>query len=214
VTKAAFARFGKQAPAMPAALVDFLWPDKDDREGCHRMRGLGWALAPAGSDPQMLHADIWGDEYHPRRGRVRFPHILWKRGGSGRKPVNCTTEIVPYGFTHGVPNKEHYIAIQRASAPAIIMDSEILHRGAATPPATETSSAWVSSCSVEICSPTGWIAWEGGTGGTQKPIDDEDDDWKMLPCKPQPCSKDMLKKIDPVLIAEQKRWEGIGCSEN
>lgn len=77
-------------------------------------------------------------------------------------------------------------------APAALFDSEILHRGAPTPPlaAADGVSArdgvvaplgagWVSSCSVELCSAAGWEAWLVGTGGTT--ADPHDEAYRMLP---------------------------------
>jgi hypothetical protein len=74
----------------------------------------------------------------------------------------------------------HYDLICSASAPALIVDAEVLHRGAATPCYTPTTGTkqtetagdnWVSTCSVELCSPTGFEAWNSpeGTGGTVAP---------------------------------------------
>ena len=71
VTKAAAAEFAAAGsaggaedgeallPPMPAGLRAALWPEAGPRE-VSRIRGLGWALAPPGSDPQDLHADLWG----------------------------------------------------------------------------------------------------------------------------------------------------------
>mmetsp|Transcript_49383 Transcript_49383/g.143165 ORF Transcript_49383/g.143165 Transcript_49383/m.143165 type:complete len:115 (-) Transcript_49383:61-405(-) len=59
----------------------------------------------------------------------------------------------------------------------------MLHRGAATPPAPVGSVApvgWKSSLSLELCSPSGWAAWEEyGTGGTVKDPTSTLD-WRML----------------------------------
>ncbi|CAE7546495.1 mkkA [Symbiodinium necroappetens] len=107
--------------------------------------GLGWALAPPRSSPQALHADIWGND-RPRPGRVRFHHILWKRQGS-----LCNTQIVPGAFTDGETWEEHYTQMTTASAPCLLVDNEVLHRGAANP-----SRNWVSTCSIELCTRTGY----------------------------------------------------------
>lgn len=205
VTQAAFARHG-QAPCMPRGLLDVLWPHQEDRTGTGRVRGLGWTLAPPGSDPQDLHADIWGGEEYPKSDRVRFPHIIWKpraricEGGAGAGPPrNCTTQLVlgPGGFTSGQFGEEHYRQLAQAAAPAVLMDSEVLHRGAQTAAHSSSPHAdakkcsnggtrgWVSSLSVELCSPTGWLAWEaGGTGGTED--DGEEDEYAMLPIATDP----------------------------
>jgi len=73
-------------------------------------------------------------------------------------------------------------------AAAIVVDSEVLHRGGRTPDAVTGScatSGWVSSLSVELCSPSGWAAWETfNTGGTTKDPSSTED-WRMLCIKRQ-----------------------------
>eukprot|EP00908_Phaeocystis_cordata_P016911 Transcript_28233.p6 GENE.Transcript_28233~~Transcript_28233.p6 ORF type:complete len:194 (-),score=65.94 Transcript_28233:129-710(-) len=188
---------------MPAALRAALWQhSEEEHAGLARVRGLGWALAPPGADPQQLHADIWGvaSRVGPKRDRVRFPHVLWKRGGP---PQRCTTQLVPGGFTEGVIYDEHYGELRQLAAPAAVIDSEVLHRGAATPPllpapagagagvgegegngegnglGAPLGAGWVSSCSVELCSSAGWEAWLARTGGTS--ADPADEAFQMLP---------------------------------
>merc|ERR1712046_162105 len=102
VTDAAWEKWPNGAPPPPPDLAEILWPhqaDFDHPSGNwpNKIRGLGWALAPPHSDPQALHADIWGGPGKPRKNRVRFHHFLWKR----QPGVNCTTEIIPGGFTDG-----------------------------------------------------------------------------------------------------------------
>ena len=79
-------------------------------------------------------------------------------------------------------------------APAIVYDSEALHRGGPTPPAPpdladgggsggggrsgEGAVGWVSSGSLELCSAAGWRAWLRGTGGTV--ADPADEEYRML----------------------------------
>eukprot|EP00937_MAST-01D_sp_MAST-1D-sp2_P001332 g1332.t1 len=202
VTDAAFEHFeAAGAPPLPAGLRRVLWPGPDPGgarggtggRGCTagperaRIRGLGWALAPPCSDPQQVHADIWGGEPAAAAGPVaaarhrpsacRFPHIMWKRG-AGETGAQCTTEIVGAGaggFARGAVRDEHYGALECARAPALIFNSELLHRGGAT----AAGDRWVSSCSVELCSAAGWDAWLRGTEGTTN--DPLDASYRMLP---------------------------------
>mmetsp|Transcript_89187 Transcript_89187/g.158059 ORF Transcript_89187/g.158059 Transcript_89187/m.158059 type:complete len:698 (-) Transcript_89187:66-2159(-) len=173
VTRRAMARFG-EVPPLPLELERLLWPHAEDHGGQQRLRGLGWALAPPGSDPQQLHADIWGNAQHPKKDRVRFPHIIWKRA----EGAHCTTEVVPGAFTEGATEPHHFQQLTTATASALIMDSEVLHRGGAVPILGPYGSQWASSCSVELCSSSGWVAWEAGTEGTV--ADPNDEDWRML----------------------------------
>ena len=173
VTQAALRHFGV-GPAPPPGLSRLLCSDPADQTEGLRARGLGWTLAPAGADPQGLHADLWGTRSHARRDRTRWPHILWKRDPG----AVCTTEVVPGGFTQGAVWPRHYTALRRVRAPAIIVDSEALHRGACTPAGPATS--WVSTLSLELCTPSGWAAWEAyATGGTVKETSSELD-WRMI----------------------------------
>ena len=102
-----------------------------------------------------------------------------------------TTQLVPSGFTFGDALAEHYAALEQAHAPALVFDSEILHRGAGTPPppgrsvfgravAAHSIAAhwWASSCSVELCSAAGWKEWLHGTGGTEF---SDAPEYRMLP---------------------------------
>jgi len=174
ITEAARRHFGGVAPPMPPSLRETLWPHEPDLHGEAKMRGLGWALAPGGADPQSLHADLWG-ENEPKRGRVRFPHLLWKRPPG----EFCSTQVVPRGFTNGASVSADYSRLVSAKARALLLDSECLHRGAAT-----GAAAWVSSCSIELCSYSGWEAWNYGTGGTVADLDDPA--WEMLPIAGSP----------------------------
>lgn len=168
VTGAAWKRWPNGAPAPAEEWAKTLWPHDSDGtlvDGAwpNLIRGLGWALAPPRSDPQSLHADIWGDR--PRPGRVRFHHILWKR----LPGVCCTTEIVPGGFTDGQTDWRHYEQLARASAPCLLYDNEVLHRGAAN-----QSENWVSTCSIELCTRTGYTqVWKDGP--------EDDGCYEMLP---------------------------------
>ena len=54
------------APALPDVLRDALWEGDDfELKNTKRLRGLGWTLAPSGSDPQQAHNDIWGGVGYP-----------------------------------------------------------------------------------------------------------------------------------------------------
>eukprot|EP00440_Ansanella_granifera_P012530 gb/GFBE01013615.1/.p1 GENE.gb/GFBE01013615.1/~~gb/GFBE01013615.1/.p1 ORF type:complete len:317 (+),score=64.99 gb/GFBE01013615.1/:1-951(+) len=172
VTEAAWKNWPRGAPAPPEALAEVLWPHEADSlrvsgSWPNMIRGLGWALAPPQADPQSLHADIWGERDKPRPGRVRFHHFLWKRAAG----KCCTTQVVPGGFTDGKTWGEHYQQMVRACAPCILVDNEVLHRGAANP-----SDKWVSTCSIELCTRTGYEeVWKGGG--------EDDGIYKMLPIR-------------------------------
>jgi hypothetical protein len=90
ITEAAIKWYSGTAPSMPTSLLNAIWPLPVDRLRVGRVRGLGWALAPPGQNPQQLHADIWGAPAHRHPDRTRFPHILWKPGFE----TSCTTEVV------------------------------------------------------------------------------------------------------------------------
>jgi len=216
LTKAALKHYGV-VPAPPLDLYGLLCASQGDQEGTLRARGLGWTLAPPGSGPQSLHADLWGGPEHPRRASVRFPHLLWKRN----REQLCTTEIVPGGFTLGQVQDTHYSSVVQVSANAIVVDSEVLHRGAATKPSVPSSPCcdWASTLSLELCTPSGWVAWNGGTGGT--PFND-DDEWRMLEICSPGADDGVLQTVAPEvsmpvlsaevldvvsLQAEQKRCE-------
>jgi len=194
-----------EAPPLPADIAKLLWPHPEDLNGIHRVRGLGWALAPPGSDPQQLHADIWGGPGHRQPDRCRFPHVIWKHNGKDF----VTTEFVPRGFTQGQSSQEHYDRLTIAGSSLVIFNSECLHRGTAVP----NGDKWASSCSVELCSPSGWAAWSSdGTEGTI--ANPEDDEWVMLRIRGQgeTLSFDVTDATPvPVnyiaLKAEQRRWE-------
>ena len=151
------------------SLFESLWPHTCDKQGDARARGLGWALCPAGAEPQKLHADLWG--WQPKLELVRFPHILWKRGGEAQ----CTTQVVPRGFTCGCVDWESYESLVTVRSGVVLVDSEVLHRGGPT----KGASGWVSTCSIELCSASGWEAWLEGTGGTS--ADPDDPEYAMLP---------------------------------
>lgn len=184
ITAAALRHFGV-APAPAPELHEVICGHPSDRNDPLRARGLGWTLAPAGSDPQALHADIWGVGAHQRKGdRTRWPHILWKRDAS----ECCTTQIVSGGFTEGDSTDDCFSRIRQVRAPAIVADSEALHRGASTAPAAAgalPTAGWASTLSLELCTPSGWAAWEAyATAGTTKEDTSDGDtstlDWRML----------------------------------
>jgi len=177
VTQAALKQWPDGVPAMPEALLNIMWPEKPDQD--IRIRGAGWALAPADSPPQTLHADIWGEGMHSKKGgKVRYPHILWK---SDKKSV-CTTEVVSGGFCMGCPSDYDYRQLNQVNSSCVLIDSECLHRGAAV--SAKCQGGWASSCSVEFCSSLGWAAWEQhDTGGTVLPgpeVPEEQEQYRML----------------------------------
>eukprot|EP00927_Polykrikos_kofoidii_P078721 TRINITY_DN75537_c0_g1_i1.p1 TRINITY_DN75537_c0_g1~~TRINITY_DN75537_c0_g1_i1.p1 ORF type:complete len:809 (+),score=99.11 TRINITY_DN75537_c0_g1_i1:34-2460(+) len=178
ITRAAIKHFGV-APPPPLDLHRALFSHPADVEDELRARGLGWTLAPPGSDPQALHADLWGVKQHLRKGHTRWPHILWKRS----REECCTTQFVPGAFTLGKVRDSDFTNIKQVCAPAVVLDSEMLHRGAATPNGLEGShvpAVWKSTLSLELCSPSGWAAWEDfSTGGTVKDPTSKLD-WDML----------------------------------
>eukprot|EP00929_Paragymnodinium_shiwhaense_P005737 TRINITY_DN10803_c0_g1_i1.p1 TRINITY_DN10803_c0_g1~~TRINITY_DN10803_c0_g1_i1.p1 ORF type:complete len:816 (-),score=122.60 TRINITY_DN10803_c0_g1_i1:50-2497(-) len=180
VTPAAIQHFGGlRAPGLPAEMHRLLCGHPADcvaNGEPMRARGLGWTLAPAGSDPQALHADLYGTGMHKRRNdRTRWPHMLWKRDASQM----CTTQVVPAAYTDGAVWAEHFDKVVQVRAPAILVDSEVLHRGAPTPPPFD-GKTWVSTLSLEMCTPSGWAAWEAfETGGTTKETSGNFD-WRML----------------------------------
>lgn len=205
LTKRAMKQYG-EGPALPVDIAKLVWPHPEDFKGIHRVRGLGWALAPPGSDPQQLHADIWGGPEHCQPDHCRFPHIIWKRTGEDF----VTTEFVPRGFTQGQSSQEHYDQLTTAASSLVIFNSECLHRGAGV----SNGDKWASSCSIELCSPSGWAAWtsEGGTEGTI--ANPEDGEWAMLCIHGQGemLSFDVADATPPpvnykALRAEQQRWE-------
>jgi len=168
------------AAPMPANMRKVICGHPEDHAGQLRLRGLGWTLAPAGSDPQALHADIWGIGKHARTDKTRWPHVLWKRDAK----QCCTTQVVPGAFTQGDIAPHHFDSIRQAKAPAIIVDSEALHRGGPTPAVpidgADNKVSWMSTLSLEFCTASGWDAWEEQmTGGTTKdPTSTQD--WRML----------------------------------
>eukprot|EP01062_Namystynia_karyoxenos_P050013 TRINITY_DN3863_c0_g1_i1.p1 TRINITY_DN3863_c0_g1~~TRINITY_DN3863_c0_g1_i1.p1 ORF type:complete len:421 (+),score=71.87 TRINITY_DN3863_c0_g1_i1:96-1358(+) len=178
ITKAARIHWNERAPPPPPELHELLFGHDREDTGELRARGLGWTLAPPRSDPQGLHADIFVLE--DKSELLRFPHILWKADPK----ENCTTQIVPGGFTCGdTSDPRVWAAIEQVSAPCVVVDSEVLHRGGPV-----SGDKWVSSLSLELCSPMGWAAWENEeTGGTTKHADD-DDSWTMLGIERPPVS--------------------------
>lgn len=176
LTPAALEHFGRLMPPPPPDMHELICGHPDDQADRMRARGLGWTLAPPGSDPQQLHADIWGT--CAEKDKTRWPHILWKRDPS----KCCTTEAVPAGFAEGVAEDWHYSMLTQVSTPAFIFNSEILHRGAATQAkkaGENGSSGWGGTLSLELCTPTGWKAWEKfETCGTTKDLTSSLD-WRM-----------------------------------
>lgn len=182
ITQAACKHFGT-APPPPSEINKILLGHPKDQKGSLRIRGLGWTLAPPGSDPQDLHSDIWGGGKYPR-DRVRYPHFLWKPD----RNVKCTTEIVPGVFPEGCVEDSDYDHIQQVKATALLVDGEVLHRGAATSPALPNAK-WPSTLSIELCTPTGWKVWMAGGGDGAQHKQQHLQLWRMLRihCEAQHC---------------------------
>ncbi|CAK0788617.1 unnamed protein product, partial [Prorocentrum cordatum] len=77
---------------------------------------------------------------------------------------------------------------------------EVIHRGAATAPAPAPGGPWPSTLSLELCTPSGWEAWESfSTGGTvNDPASSED--WRMLLIqakRPRPLPLRPPRRISP-----------------
>lgn len=140
------------APSPPKAAAHLLWPDDADRERPY-ITEVGWVMTPPGSDAQAMHVDIKsdysGDEIpDPREdSRGRFHHFIWKID----RTANCTTGIVPGTFQNGDIQDWMFKSIRKVSSPAVVIDSEVCHCGSATGP-----DGWTSSCTVQLCSSTGW----------------------------------------------------------
>jgi hypothetical protein len=146
------------APPPPRELEELLWPHAEDRAG-PRITELGWTLVPPHSDPQRIHADIvaWqrAPDQHPRT-RGRYHHVVWRAPPPGGEaaPALCSTEICAAAFTNGVVTPAHHESMRALAAPCVVFDSECLHRGGST----IKQADWSSSCSVQLCSGTGWPA--------------------------------------------------------
>merc|ERR1719277_2884584 len=138
-----------EVPPPPPEICDVLWPRGSDRSRRPWLTEAGWTLVPEDSEPQMLHADVcWKDGPHPRRrGQGRYHHFAWKLDPKS----NCTTNVVPRGFTEGCTTWEHYERVVSVKAPAFIFDSEMLHRGAQT----AKGSGFSSTLTLQVCSGKG-----------------------------------------------------------
>ena len=164
----------------PAGLSALLWPAASDG-AAPWITELGWTLVAPASDPQQMHADIvseFDDEFARKDGVGRFHHIAWKPCGKRA----ATTHVADGAFTDGVIRDEHYDQLRAVharedrdgrprdpqaatmAAAAIVIDSEVLHCGARTPPRAD--GTWSSTCTAQICSTSGWPAlWSGGRVG-------------------------------------------------
>lgn len=104
-----------------------------------------------------MHADICSDLRDPPfpklHERGRFLHCAWKPD----RVSNCTTEVVPYGFTEGQSCSRDYSRLRSVAAPVVVIDSEMLHRGGVSLP------RFSSTCTVQLCSGRGWPALNCGT---------------------------------------------------
>ena len=81
-------------------------------------------------------------------------------------------QVVTRGFSYGQIEEGDYASLMQLDCVAAIIDSEVLHRGAAV---HNLDTDWGSSCSIELCSGLGWDAWsEHSTGGTQLPWEESE----------------------------------------
>merc|ERR1712232_86493 len=133
--------------------------------------------------------------------RTRWPHLLWKRDASQL----CTTQLVPGAFTDGAVCSEHFEKIAQHQSPAILVDSECLHRGAPTP-----ATSWGSTLSIEFCTPSGWDAWEAfETGGTTKETS-SGMDWRMLEFDGPSCPQVPFSGAAPLQLPKSSRSSDDG----
>lgn len=148
--EAVMKHFGERgvAPMPPSETRSMLWPHADD--GVRPwVTEAGFTLVPESSHAQVLHADICSsDAQNPRNKRVgRYLHFVWKADGG-----TVTTNVVPKGFTEGCATWDDYGKIVATRCPALVFDSEVLHRGAPTP----AGIGWSTSLTVQVCSGRGW----------------------------------------------------------
>lgn len=138
-------------PHPPEELRVVVWPRVEDRIQPW-LTEIGWTIVPEDSASQVMHADICCSEAsNPRTpGQARYLHFAWKT----EEGQVCTTNIVPGAFTEGCSDWSHYNSWKKLKAPAIIFDSEVLHRGDCTSPGV----GWSSTFTLQICSGTGWHA--------------------------------------------------------
>merc|ERR1719201_953969 len=143
----------KVAPLPPPELQALLWPMTSDQNRPW-LTELGWTAVPENSFPQVMHADIcYADGPNPRKpGRGRYHHFAWKTSPG----ENCTTNVVPGAFTEGCADWEHYEEDKWkcVRAPALIFDSEMLHRGGQT----KLGAGWTTTLTLQVCSGTGYPA--------------------------------------------------------
>jgi len=135
----------------PECLSQLLWPDVNEAATPH-VTEMGWTVVPPNSPPQQVHADIVSSENDPPfarpEGEGRFHHIAWKAD----HVKSCTTEVMCGAFTEGCAVPEHYNAITQVKGAAVVIDSEVLHRGA------QSKDVWSATCTVQLCSSNGWHA--------------------------------------------------------
>ncbi|KAJ1445016.1 hypothetical protein M885DRAFT_551218 [Pelagophyceae sp. CCMP2097] len=121
---------------------------------------LGWTVVPPRAAAQEMHADIVanddGSGVDVRGNEGRFHHVFWK-AACGESAPTVTTLVCRgvYGGDGVVrPSPEHYAAERAcAGAAALVIDSEVLHRGAAS-----ANDGWASTCTAQVCSARGWAA--------------------------------------------------------
>jgi len=143
-------REGGCVPYPPPDLEAVIWPRQQDKLRPW-ITEAGWTMVPAGSDPQVLHADIcgWGDPVPDVRERSfgRYHHLAWKQDGR-----SCTTNVVKGGFSEGSATWDDYARKSQVKGPAVVIDSECLHCGGPTKHTDEMSF----TLTVQLCSGAGW----------------------------------------------------------
>lgn len=137
------------APPPPEDIVSLLWPNEEDRRKPW-VTEVGWVMTPPNSDAQAMHADIMSYSKNvtdPREALLgRFHHVIWKPD----RTSNCTTGVVSSAFTNGKLQDWMYSSLQRVASPTVLLDSEMCHCGTPSP------DRWTASCTVQVCSSTGW----------------------------------------------------------
>lgn len=123
------------------------------------LRNFGWVLSPPGSDPQILHTDY---EYGQPHGSIA--HITWKHPGQ-----HVTTELNPGLFGSENCKSEELVTI---SAEALVFDSNVCHRGAAT-----TAEGWSATFSIEVATNEGRGYLDATDGFTNYLISSSSEEW-------------------------------------
>ena len=151
VARARSAAAPRGAPQPSKALARACWRGAEEFAA---VTELGWTVVPPSSQPQQLHADICGDD--GERGGGRFYHVFWKEAAG----AVCTTLVSPgrFGGDGAQPRDCDYADQRRVASRVVVIDSEILHRGAAT----RAGAAWSATRTAQFCSHAGYVALRCG----------------------------------------------------